>query len=64
MIWQFADYIFVGTVQPKADGTGLQKDFRALTNRMIKGHIKFNAGKYEVMHMGKTAIISKQQPLN
>lgn len=46
-------HIVIGTVQSKADDIRLQKGLRALNNRMIKGQIKFNAGKYEVMHMGK-----------
>lgn len=48
-------HIVIRTVQSKADDTGLQKEFRALNNRMIKGQIKFNAGKYEVMHMGRNS---------
>lgn len=42
-------------VQSKPDSTGLQNNLRALNNRMIKGQIKFNAGKYEVMYMGKNS---------
>lgn len=42
----------------------LQNDLRTF-NRIIKRQIKSNAGKYEVRHMGKPAIIeSTKQPLN
>lgn len=53
---KFSDYTeLLGQSDQKLMAQSCRRILRALNYRMIKGQIKFNAGKHEVMHMGKNS---------
>lgn len=53
---KFSDYTeLLGQSDQKLMAQSCRRILRALNYRKIKGQIKFSAGKYEVMHMGKNS---------